>query len=206
MPKSDFIPRTDGNFVAWLDQFKTSAASIGMTLGITGTDTAAIAAAAADVHAKVDASTAADATAQQATQSRRESRRAAEMLVRNLARRVKTHRNYTVALGEQLGIEGPEDTTDLTTAKPKLTGKPLPMGAVEVSFSKSKSDGVNIYAQRDGDTGWVFLARDTHSPYVDNRPLLAAGKPEARRYRAYYVLSDHEIGQPSDEVVVTCQP
>ena len=34
-------------------------------------------------------------------------------------------------------------------------------GVVELDFDKSISDGVNIYAKRDGDADFVFLARDT---------------------------------------------
>jgi hypothetical protein len=65
---------------------------------------------------------------------------------------------------------------------------------------------VIIYSKRDNDADFVFLARDTSSPYVDNRPLLAAGKPELRHYKAVYVQSDAEIGLFSDDVVVNCQP
>jgi hypothetical protein len=68
------------------------------------------------------------------------------------------------------------------------------------------SFGGNIYCRRDGDTGPVFLARDTASPYVDNRPLLVAGKPEVHEYRATDVLADAEIGNPSDEAVITATP
>ncbi len=61
------------------------------------------------------------------------------------------------------------------------------------------------------DGGWVdtlpvFLARDTASPYVDNRPLQVAGKLEVREYRAIYVVSDAEIGSLSDEAVITATP
>ena len=77
---------------------------------------------------------------------------------------------------------------------------------VELDFDKSISDGVNIYAQRDGDADFVFLARDTASPYIDNRLLLVATKPELREYKAIYVQSDAEIGLFSDEVVVNCAP
>ena len=59
---------------------------------------------------------------------------------------------------------------------------------------------------RDGDADFVFLARDTASPYIDNRPLLVATKPELREYKAVYVQSDAEIGLFSDEVVVNCAP
>ena len=65
---------------------------------------------------------------------------------------------------------------------------------------------MNLNCQRDGDATFLFLARDTSSPYVDNRPLLVAGKPEVRRYRCRYIIDDVEIGLPSDEVVVTAQP
>ena len=79
-------------------------------------------------------------------------------------------------------------------------------GVVELDFDKSISDGVNIYAKRDGDVDFVFLARDTASPYIDNRPLLVATKPGLREYKAVYVQSDAEIGLFSDEVVVNCAP
>jgi len=79
-------------------------------------------------------------------------------------------------------------------------------GVVELDFDKSISDGVNIYAKRDGDADFVFLARDTASPYIDNRPLLVATKPELREYKAVYVRSDAEIGLFSDEVVMNCAP
>ena len=89
-------------------------------------------------------------------------------------------------------------------------------GVVELDFDKSISDGVNIYAKRDGDADFVFLARDTApaapksdegwSPYIDNRPLLVATKPELREYKAVYVQNDAEIGLFSDEVVVNCAP
>src|SRR5260370_1553323 len=92
-------------------------------------------------------------------------------------------------------------------------------GVVQLDFDKSISDGVNIYAKRDGDADFVFLAcraevrqrraRDTAlaapksdegwSPYIDNRPLLVPTKPELREYKAVYVQSDAEIGLFSDE-------
>ena len=103
-------------------------------------------------------------------------------------------------------------------------------GLVELDFDKSISDGVNIYAKRDGDAclrgegsgygrqaDFVFLARDTApalpksdeggSPYIDNRlPALHSLGEGGREYKAVYVQSDAEIGLFSDEVVVNCAP
>ena len=65
---------------------------------------------------------------------------------------------------------------------------------------------MNIYSQRDGDTDFKLLSRDTHSPYVDNRPMLVAGKPELRQYRAIFVVADQEVSQFSDDLTVNCAP
>jgi hypothetical protein len=118
-----------------------------------------------------------------------------------LARGANAH---TTALGESLGIEGPEDTTDLSNAQPTLEGRSQGGGLVEISFNKSTSEGVNLCSQREGEALFSFLARDTASPYLDNRPLLVADKPEVRQYRAKYVVGDQEVGNYSDEMVVSC--
>jgi len=76
----------------------------------------------------------------------------------------------------------------------------------ELEFKLANRQGVNIYSRRDGDTDFKFLARDTVPPYLDNRPMLVAGKPELRDYKAVYVVSDAEIGLFSDEVMVNCAP
>ena len=76
-------------------------------------------------------------------------------------------------------------------------------GVVELDFDKSISDGVNIYAKRDGDADFVFLACRAA---VRRRRMLVATEPELREYKAVYVQSDAEIGLFSDEVVVNCAP
>jgi hypothetical protein len=43
-------------------------------------------------------------------------------------------------------------------------------------------------------------------PYVDNRPMLVAGKPELREYKAAFVAADKEVSQFSEEITVNCAP
>ena len=81
-----------------------------------------------------------------------------------------------------------------------------PGGVVEIDFNLANSEGVNIYSRREGDGEFKFLARDTVPPYVDNRPMLAAGKPELREYKAVFVVADKEVSQFSDEITVNCAP
>ena len=105
-----------------------------------------------------------------------------------------------------LGIVGPEDTTDISTLKPEITGEDKKGGVVEIDFNLANSEGVNIYSRRDGDADFKFLARDTSPSYVDNRALLVANKPEIREYKAVFVVGDVEVSQFSDEITVNCAP
>ena len=79
-------------------------------------------------------------------------------------------------------------------------------GEVEVGFNKMDAEGVHIYGMRDGETVFSLLASETHSPYVDNRPLLVAGKPDTRQYKAVFFIGKAEIGLESAVAVATAKP
>ena len=206
MAKSDYIPAKDNDLLVWHDNYLSGATDHAPALGVTPADITAITTDNEDLHAAITALTAAAAAAKNATATKNAIVKAAVGRVRVKVRAMKGAPSYDPALGQLLGIEGPEDTTDLSASKPTLAGSAKGGGSVEITFNKSKSDGVNIYALRSGDVAPTFLARDTTSPYVDNRPLLVAGKPEVREYRAIYVLGDAEIGNFSDEIVITATP
>jgi hypothetical protein len=206
MAKSDYIPQQDTDYLAWHDQFKTNVLTQAATFGLVAGDTTPITTDNTDFHTKITNLNATQATARQAVADKNISRRNGEGRARALARRIKAHPAYTAALGNLLGIVGPEDTTDLSAVAPIISGTDRTGGVVQVDFVKLTSDGVNLYSKRDGDADFVFLARDTATPYIDNRPLLTAGKPEIREYKAMFVLNDEEIGIFSHELVVNCAP
>ena len=206
MAKSDYIPHTDNDLLIWHDRFKNNLAGKLIDLGLSAEDIATIDADNNDLHAKVTAASASAAAARHATAEKAASRDKLEEHVRLLTRRIKAHPSYTEALGNLLGIVGAENTLDLSTAKPILSGSDQTGGVVLLKYLKSKSHGINIYSQRENDTEFVFLARNNTPSYLDNRPLLVAGKPELRRYTAVYVQNDVEIGHFSDELVISCSP
>jgi len=206
MAQQDYVPRPDLEFLPMHDQFKTGLTSLGADLGVTPAEITEITNDNTALHTKSTAAVSAASAAKTANADFRATRKPAEKRLRNLAQRIKPHPAYTPAKGQTLGIIGPEDTTDLTTAKPTLVIVSLGQGVTEISFNKSVSDGVAIYTQRGAETAWTFLSRDTSSPYVDNRALLVAGQPELRRYRAKYLLGDEEVGLWSDDASGTAQP
>ena len=206
MAKSDYLKKVEAAYLDQHDQFKAAAHAVGATVGFSAGDLTAIDADNTALHADIAASNAADALAQTKTQTKQTTVKNVKARHRALAQSAKKNPGYTPALGEQLKIVGDEDSTDLTTSKPTLTVRALPHGHAEAGFDKSISQGVNVYCQRGSETAPTFLARDTNSPYVDNRPLLVANQPETRTYTAFYVLHDAEIGLVSDAVSVVCRP
>jgi len=206
MAKTDFIPRNDNDLLIWHDQFKTNVLAQAATFGLVAADTTPITTDNTDLHTKITNLNATQATARQAVADKNISRGNSEKRARALARRIKAHPAYTVALGNLLGIIGPDDGIDLSGRQPDISADDRTGGQVQVNFNKLTSDGVNIYSKRDGDADFILLARDTESPYMDTRALKVPGKPEIREYKAMFVVGDEEIGVFSHELVVNCAP
>jgi len=120
---------------------------------------------------------------------------------RALAQRIKTCPGYTVAIGQMLGIEGTQSQVvgDLaaTAPQPVLRGKALDTGGAELKSTKGDAEAVDIYSKRDGDADFLFFIRALHFPIIDNRPLLVAGKPEKREYRAKFIRQNQPYGNMS---------
>ena len=171
MAKQDYIPKTDGEFLAFHDNFNTQVAVVGATLGLSAGEITAVATRNTEMHTKATAANTAKANSQAKTSEKQLSFRTGTTETRALGNRFKAHPSYTTALGEQLGIIGPEDTTDLTNAKPTLKPTAIVTGSVTLGFNKSISSGVRLESKRGAETEFTFLAIDTESPYVDTQPI-----------------------------------
>lgn len=204
MAKKDFVPKTQDAYVKWHDNLEATVTAA--TPGVTAADLAALEADHASLHAKMTTTTTADNNAKAAHSELNRVVTGSQSNVRQMVRRIKNSGGYSAALGEQLAIEGVEDSLDMTQQQPTLDATERAGGVVEVDFNKLSAEGVHLYSQRDGDAGFAFLASETHAPYIDNRPLLAAGKPETRKYKAVFFLGKAEIGLESDVAEATARP
>jgi len=203
MAQEDFVPRQDNQFLAFHDNLTTEAAKPGST--VPAGDLSTLQADNKQLHQDFGAAVTADAEAQKATKIKKATRATAEKNVRTMVRQWKASPTYTEATGKALKVAGPEHVVDMANAKPTLKGKAVPGGAT-IDGKKDFAEAIKLFSKRDGDADWVPLAVEMHMPYVDNRPLLVAGKPETRRYRGIYIVNDQPVGQYSDEIVVTVQP
>lgn len=145
-------------------------------------------------------------TMRHAVQLKRVKRQELEKSVRAEIKRIKASSEYTLAEGLRLGIETPPKSNYVVDTVPRLSAVDRTGGIAEIGFSKYGSEGVHMYGQREGDSGWVLLGFASRTPFVDSRPLLTANQAEMRRYSAVYVKKRKEVGAFSDEVVVACTP
>lgn len=126
--------------------------------------------------------------------------------IANFVQMIKASPNYTEAIGLQLGIVGPEDATEnplptFTVSVERGSG----CECVKIVFKKYGRQGVVIHSKRGGGA-WEMLAIDLASPYLDERPLLAAGQPEVREYRLQYYDDAAPVGGFTDVTSVTVTP
>lgn len=122
----------------------------------------------------------------------------------SLAVIIKKRTNYTLADGEDLGIEGAEESSSLAKTeaetKPVISVRLVQGGKPEIVWSKGNFDGIDIYVDR-GNAQFVFLATDSFPNYTDNAPLPATGAA-LWRYKAIYKYGDEPIGSYSDIVSI----
>jgi hypothetical protein len=196
-----YLPKKDSELLVWLENYKEKIVTDGPTLGLSPTQVTdqqkfceTMQNAIVQVNTKKEELKSAVSAKNSAAETQLGSLRLA---IAN----IKTLPNYTDAIGNELGVVGTHNDLDETTYKAEISVE-LFGGFVRIKFKKKGADGVNIYHRLKGSPNWVFLARDTKSPYDDHIVLTVPNQPEHWEYMAYGVLDDAQIGQPSDIVEV----
>src|SRR5947209_4300108 len=83
-----------------------------------------------------------------------------------LVARIKNHKNYINAIGQDLGIIGVAQVIDTTLWKPVLDLS-LEAGRPTVLWNKGDADALEIWVDRGDGKGFIFLAIDTEPDYPD---------------------------------------
>ena len=122
-----------------------------------------------------------------------------EKLCRSIAQKVKSDYKYTPEIGREFGIIGEESPFDPKTYKPDINLRRISSG-VEISFTKSETEGVNIYRRKSGEDKFEFMAYDIHSPYIDTKDM---DEHCTYEYTAWAVIDGKEIGIRSEIEVIT---
>ena len=175
-------------------------------LNISAADKATINTDNAKLHTAKSADDIAAATAQQSTKDKNNVFTLGKSNYRGVRQRIMKSVGYTPAIGEFLGLERPVSAAPAMVLGSGIMlvmhGAALITGGAQLKCIKGPAQAVDVYSQRDGDAAPVLLARVMYFPYVDNRPLLVAGKPEKRTYYGIAVSHDQQYGDPSAIITV----
>ncbi len=74
---------------------------------------------------------------------------------------------------------------------------------VALNFANNFKLPAKIYGRRGFEKEFKFLALDTFSPYLDNRPKLDSNLTEEREYKVIFFDDDQEVGKMSEIVSIT---
>lgn len=127
-----------------------------------------------------------------------------------LVKDIKNAPGYTDVIGSDLGIIGPEmpppPPPGDTAPRIKVTVQQGTASQIaRLTFIKDGHQGLHIEGRVNGGA-WVFLAIDTESPYLDERPLQTPGQAEVREYRARFWDKGELNGNWCDVAKVTVGP
>jgi hypothetical protein len=193
----DFMPKTYGGMIMWLNNLKEQVISSGAILGLTPaqiTDICDI------IQYSIDTLNGVTIKRSQLD----EAMVARDMLwdnqlleVRKFIGSIKKATGYTPSLGAQFGILTNTLNIDTNLVKPVLK-LVLEAGNVRIAFKKQHMHGISIFSRQRGQTSWQKITQTSFSPFMDIRSLADAGKPEAREYMALFHDGSREIGQESD--------
>jgi hypothetical protein len=119
-------------------------------------------------------------------------------------RNIKSNPKATDSILKDLGVFGAEAAAvDNNTVKPTIEVV-LQAGKPNIIWKKSGHQGVHIYVDRGDGKGYGTMPyTDTKPDFLDEYPLPAAGQTAIWKYKAYYIEDDVEIGQESNELIVT---
>ncbi|MFN7119169.1 MAG: hypothetical protein ACK4TA_20390 [Saprospiraceae bacterium] len=197
----DFIPSNDAEFLIWLKNFRNKLSMYIYHFGISPEDLGKLDMLISSMETSVQEVAAQKEVMAKTVTQKDGVRKELEAMIRAEANRTKTNKNYTEAIGQELGIVGSKSRFDPATYK--ASGKATVAGSmVRIKFSKKGVDGVNVYVRRKGEVEWKFRTRDNNSPYEERIVLENPAVPEHWEYRLVGVIKDVEVGLPSDVIEV----
>ncbi|MBC7693965.1 MAG: hypothetical protein H7141_00815 [Burkholderiales bacterium] len=118
-----------------------------------------------------------------------------------LASRIKASLNYSINIGNDLGITSSILKTDVDSMQPKLKIK-INVGRPHIKWTKGDADATDLYVNRNDGLGFVLIGRFTRSEYMDLTALTQGKLYDEWNYKAIFVVADKLVGLYSDVVSV----
>ena len=199
MAKDYYLPKAEGLLIIWLENFKAKIDGHSTALDLDSTEVGVLQDACTDIIDDINLTTQKKDDWKAQVEDKNDYKKEKLETITSKVNQFKEETTYTTGIVDSLGVEGTEDGFDPATYKPDLSVTNIQQGRL-LKFSKSKTDGVNIYRRNKGTGEWTFLALDTRSPYLDSEAFSA---PTEVEYKVVGVIDLEEIGKDSDTVEIT---
>ena len=119
-----------------------------------------------------------------------------------LVDRIRVAPTYTDETGALLGIlRSRREEVNVRDSAPQLKVRAMPGNAVQISFVRGKTDGIELRVRVDKDPEWRDAGRFFRSPAIINIPD-NDGLPRAVQVMARYLDGNDAVGQNSNVVSV----
>ena len=203
MAKTDFIPKRDGDLDMYEENFLNKLTVHAPVLKMDPAIVTELQTGISNHRLAFSAMISKRAESRAASEENYNKKRSAINDLRRGAKIIKSLATYHTAIGDDLQIIG----ADQPQIEPGLL-KPVLIAKVNaqisyIRYKKLNADGIKLFSRRGGETEFTLLGYSTQSPYVDNRPKMAANQPELREYYAIFMIDMNEIGLISDSIRVT---
>lgn len=205
MPTRDYLPSSNDQFDTWEENFSTKLPLHNAQVSVSAAEVAAITALITTHRTAFAAQISAEATYHAAVQDNKAKKKTEVSnpgALRSLIKKIKSSANYTLQIGQDLGIEPIEIPLNLDDLKPFLKLFKNADGSIRITWKKGFVIAINIYCKRGDETTFTLLSTVTLTSFVDARPNLN-GAPEKREYFGRLVYKDVEVGQQSDVASIT---
>ncbi|MEO6694828.1 MAG: hypothetical protein ABIY50_03275 [Ignavibacteria bacterium] len=203
MKKNDFVPKRDGDLDKYEENFVNKLNAHAPTLGIDPGLVTEISTGINSHRVAFSGMISMRAQSKSATEDNLTKKLRSINDMRRGAKIIKSLRNYSPAIGDDLQIIGPDlPNIDVTILKPVLISK-VNGQLVSLSYKKNDLDGIKIFCKRNDEPDFSLLALTTVAPFVDSRLKVNPSRPEMREYYAVYFIDVNEVGLVSDRISVT---
>jgi len=205
MSSKDYLPQSNDQFDTWEENFATKLPLYNAQVSVTAAEVAAITAAITTHRTAFAAQVSAEASYHAAVQDNKAKKKAEVSnpgALRSLVKKIKSSANYTLQIGQDLGIESIDVPLNLDELKPFLKLFKNADGSIRITWKKGSVAAINIYSKRGDETTFTLLATVMLTSFKDARPNLN-GAPEKREYFGRLVYKDVEVGQQSDVASIT---
>jgi hypothetical protein len=201
--KKDLIPTRYTNFIKLEKNFVEKFRMYAETLGIENSEVNKTINILSEHIESYSDMIAKKASSKAATEKHIANNRNAVKEFRRISKMIRSLRNYSPEMGENLGIVAIHSAErDMAEIKPTLKAVTIDTN-INIKFKKHRTDGIKIFSKRGEEKTFSFLDYCAVSPYVDSREKLDSKKPETREYHAVFVKNFKETGNDSDVVTVT---